>query len=85
MKENNIVLTGGHAATTALAVVETIKKRALPWNLFWIGTKKAVEGQNIETLEAEILPEYGVTFCPIITGRIQRKFTQEFYLAERQS
>lgn len=76
MKENNIVLTGGHAATTALAVVQAVKKRGLAWKIYWIGTKKAVEGQSVATLEAQILPEYGVVFCPIVAGRIQRKFTR---------
>ncbi len=76
MKRNNIVLTGGHAATTALAVVREIKKRRLPWKIFWIGPYRAIEGSNIATLESDILPKHGIVFKPIFTGRIQRKFTK---------
>lgn len=71
-----IVLTGGHAATTAIAVVQEIKSRSLEWQVFFIGVMKAIEGKNIKTLESEILPKYGVSFLPITAGRLQRKFTR---------
>lgn len=75
LKDINIVFTGGHAATTAIAVVEEIKKQKLPWNLFFIGSKYAVEGKKVTTLEFRVLPEYGIRFIPLITGRLQRRFT----------
>lgn len=71
----NIVLTGGHGATTAIAVVEEVKSRGLNWKIYFIGVKTAMEGKNIKTLESEILPKYGVDFLPLTTGRLQRKFT----------
>ena len=77
-KRNNtlkIVLTGGHAATTAVAVVEEIKSEGLNWELYWIGVKNAIEGKKVVTLESEVLPRLGVKFLPLTTGRIQRRFT----------
>ena len=73
-----IVLTGGHAATTALAVTEELIRRSgqkYIWDIFWIGTKRALEGKKVLSIESVILPRAGVKFHPIITGRIQRKFT----------
>ena len=79
-KVKKIVLTGGHAATTALSVIEELVRRSrnednLSWDLYWLGTKMAFEGKKIPTLEFEIFPDRGVTFQHIISGRIQRKFT----------
>lgn len=71
----NIVLTGGHAATTAISCIEEIKSRKLDWNLFWIGPKSAVEGRLVPTLASKIMPKLDVKFIPIITGRLQRRFT----------
>lgn len=76
-KKIKIVLTAGHAATTALAVVEEIKKRqnTKNWQIDFIGVKRAFEGKRIPTLESHILPKMGVTFRQIITGKLQTKFT----------
>jgi UDP-N-acetylglucosamine--N-acetylmuramyl-(pentapeptide) pyrophosphoryl-undecaprenol N-acetylglucosamine transferase len=70
-----IVLTGGHAATTAVAVIQEIKTEGLNWDLYWIGVKNAIEGKKVVTLESEVLPKLGVKFIPLTTGRIQRRFT----------
>lgn len=70
-----ILLTGGHAATAAYATVEGIKKRGHFKDIFWIGTKNALEGKSFQTLESQILPPLGVTTYWIPGGRIQRKFT----------
>lgn len=75
MKRNKLVLTGGHAATTAVAVVEEIKSQNKDWKLYWIGVKNAIEGKKIVTLESEVLPRLGVEFLPLVAGRLQRKFT----------
>lgn len=71
-----IAMTGGHAGTTAAAVVEEIKLQRKDWDLYWIGAERAIEGKNVRTLEAEILPEMGVTFLPLTTGRLQTRFTR---------
>ncbi len=70
-----ILLTGGHAATAAYAVIEALKKRDYFKEIFWIGVKGAIEGKNVETLESQILPPLGVTTHWIPGGRVQRKFT----------
>lgn len=75
MQENNIVLTGGHAATTAFAVIKSIKDKHPAWRIFWIGAKTAIEGKAVPTLESEIFSQEGVFLKPIFTGRIQRKFS----------
>lgn len=75
MIKNNLVLTGGHAATTAVAVIEEIKLQKKDWKLYWIGVKNAIEGKKVVTLESEVLPRLGVKFLSLTTGRLQRKFT----------
>lgn len=77
MKKNKktIVLTGGHAGTTALAVVEEIEKQKLNWKIHWIGVKKSIEGKNVLSLEYSYLNKKDVFFHPIITGRLQQKFS----------
>lgn len=65
-----VLLTGGHAATTALAVVQEIKHQRLPWNLHWVGTKSAFSGLKSQTFEMKILPEYSVAVHQIVSGKI---------------
>ncbi len=73
--EIKIVLTGGHAATTALAVVQEIRLRSLNWKIYFAGATSAIEGKKTKTFESEVLPKHDVIFLPLITGRVQRKFT----------
>ena len=70
-----LVLTGGHAATTAMAVVEEIAKRKKNWDVHFIGPQRAMEGMNIPTLESVIYPKIGVSFQGLFTGRLQRHLT----------
>jgi UDP-N-acetylglucosamine--N-acetylmuramyl-(pentapeptide) pyrophosphoryl-undecaprenol N-acetylglucosamine transferase len=73
-EKNKIVLTGGHAATTALATVEELIRRG-SWDIYWIGAKTAIEGKGIPTLESELFPKIGIRSYKIISGKIQRKLT----------
>jgi UDP-N-acetylglucosamine--N-acetylmuramyl-(pentapeptide) pyrophosphoryl-undecaprenol N-acetylglucosamine transferase len=75
INKTNIVFTGGHAGTTALAVVEAIKKTDLDWEIHWIGPLYAVEGKKEVTLEAKLFPQEKIVFHPLFSGRVQRKFT----------
>lgn len=75
VKEKKIVLTGGHAATTALATALTLKKRWENIKIYWIGVKTAFEGEKTQSLESKILPKEGIIFKSIIAGRLQRRFT----------
>jgi len=73
-KKNKIVLTGGHAATTALATIEELI-RDEEWDIYWIGSGKAMEGKDVPTLESRIFPKIGIKSYEIISGRLQRKLT----------
>lgn len=70
-----VLFAGGHAATTAVALIEEVRAEKLNWKIYFIGSKNAVEGKNISTLEFESLPKMGVTFFPLMMGRVQRRFT----------
>lgn len=76
MNNPKIVLTGGHAAATAYAVIEKIKLIKPDWIIYWIGTKWAIEGKLDKTLEYKTFPGMGINFIDIKAGRIQRKFTK---------
>ncbi len=75
-EKRKIVLTGGHAATTAISVVEQLlrKRGNFEWDIHWIGATKAIEGKSVPTLEYQIFPKLNVKFHPIIAGRIQKRF-----------
>lgn len=72
---NKILLTGGHAATTAMAVIEELVRCGFGEDIYWIGSKYAIEGKKAKTLESQIFPEMGVKSYSIVSGRLQRKFT----------
>lgn len=75
-KSKRIVLTGGHAATTAYAVIQRLKEdKEINWKISWIGASSAMEGKKIPTFESEILPKMGVDCYFLVAGRLQRRFT----------
>ncbi|MBN1168326.1 glycosyltransferase [Candidatus Woesebacteria bacterium] len=78
LKDKKILLTGGHAATTALSVVMEIQDRygEKSPKIYWVGPKYAMEGSKVPTLASIILPKKGVEFVPIIAGRLLRKFNK---------
>ena len=78
MKSKKILLTGGHAATAALALVDTLETdKKIKWDIYWVGSKKATEGGKNETLEYKIFSEHkSVKNYSIISGRVQKKFTK---------
>lgn len=71
-----LLLAGSHAGSTAIAVIEEIKKRNLNWEIHWIGKRFAEEGKTTETLEYKNLSKYGVIFHNLESGKIQTKFTR---------
>jgi UDP-N-acetylglucosamine:LPS N-acetylglucosamine transferase len=78
MKGNkiNILLTGGHAGTTGLAVIEEIKKRFPEANISWIGSKSVISGSKATSIEYKIYPSLGVRFYNLAAGKLQTKFTR---------
>jgi len=70
-----ILLTGGHAASTAYAVFNELKKRDVKNKIYWIGSKYAVEGKKYHTLEYELFSKADVQSFSLDSGRLQRRFT----------
>ena len=70
-----IILTGGHAASSAFVVVEEIRRIKKPWDIYWIGFKSSLEGEKYTTLSSMFFPKYGIKTYSLFTGRIQRKWT----------
>jgi UDP-N-acetylglucosamine--N-acetylmuramyl-(pentapeptide) pyrophosphoryl-undecaprenol N-acetylglucosamine transferase len=77
-KKIKILLTGGHAATIGIAVVEELRNqyKDSEIEIFWIGSKKAIEGSKAATLEYKIYPKIGIKTYSIDAGKIQTKFTK---------
>lgn len=69
-----ILLTGAHF-TPAYAVIEKLKKME-DVKVVYVGRKTTLEGDHTASVESQVLPSLGVRFIPIITGRLQRSFTQ---------
>lgn len=77
MANLRIVLTGGHAGTAGIAVISELRKIEKLNNaqIFWIGSKIAIEGKKAGTIESGVLPKLNVNFVPITAGKLQTKFT----------
>ena len=73
--KSKILITAGHAGSTAYALITTIKKYMPECELVFVGSESAIEGSKIPTLENTYFPKIGVSYIKIIMGRIQRKFT----------
>jgi UDP-N-acetylglucosamine--N-acetylmuramyl-(pentapeptide) pyrophosphoryl-undecaprenol N-acetylglucosamine transferase len=71
-----VILTGGHASTTAIAVVEEmLRRKGNNWDLYWIGPQNTIEGKYSPTLASIGLPQKSVMFYPINAGKLQRKLS----------
>jgi len=70
-KARKVVITGGHL-TPALAVIEELQKRN--WEIIFIGRKYATEGDRTLSVEAKLIPQLGIPFYPLTTGKIRRHF-----------
>lgn len=73
-----VLLTGGHAATTAISVIEELIRRygKEGVDISWIGSRFVLEGKKIDGLELKIFPDFGVKTYLLNAGRLQRKFTR---------
>ena len=72
----NILLTGGHGATTGIATVKEIVSRYPNAKISWIGAKSFLPGTKISSLEYKIYPSMGVKYYAINAGKLQTKFTR---------
>lgn len=76
MKQNKkLLLTGGHAGTTAIALVQSLRTIDHAISFYWIGAKRATEGTNHATIESKYLPLLDVQVSSITAGKLQTKFT----------
>lgn len=80
MQKNNITnrkvaLSGGHAATSALAVIEKIQERHPNWKIIWIGSNKAFAKEKAMTLDFQLFPKMGVKCYSIQSGKLQRRIS----------
>ena len=73
-----VLLTGGHAATTAISVIEELVRRygKEGIDISWIGPRFPIEGKEVGGLELKIFPDMGVKTYLLNAGRLQRKFTR---------
>lgn len=75
-ERKKVVLTGGHAASTAFVVFEEIRRQNKNWDLYWIGSKSLFEGRNIPSIASIYFPKYGIKTYEIPAGRLQTRFTK---------
>ena len=68
-----IAVTGGHL-TPALAVIEELKK-ILGLTIIYIGRANSAEGDKSPSAESVVIPNLGLKFYAISTGRLQRRFS----------
>lgn len=64
MQQKKLLLTGSHAETTALAVVQEINARNLDWEIHWLGENN----KNLSDL--------GIVSHIFESGKIENKFTK---------
>lgn len=70
-----VLLTGGHAGSTAYSLIERIKRSKPLWKIIFIGAGSAFEDKKVPTLESEYFPKIGVEYIPLTSGRLQRRYS----------
>lgn len=73
MKLTKVVICGGHLAP-AVAVIEELQ-RVKNYQIFYIGRKRALEGDTSLSLEFLTVNKLNIPFYSIYCGRLQRSFT----------
>ncbi len=71
--KTKVLITGAHF-TPAVAVIEGLKKYP-GVEVIYVGRSSTMEGDKSKSAESQILPQLGIRFIPIISGRLQRSFT----------
>ncbi len=74
---NKILLTGGHAGSTALATIKAIQKaRRATQEIYWVGAASAHTGINTgKTFEEREFGKHDINYLKIHAGKIPRKIT----------
>lgn len=68
MRQSKILLTGGHAVTTALATIEELIRRKANYETYWVGSRSS---------ETSVFLRRGVSTYKIYAGKLERKFSQQ--------
>lgn len=75
-KKFEVMVAGGHAATTTLATIIELQKHD-EIRISWVGSKYAIEGSHAFSLEYTLSRKLNnIKFYPIYAGRLQKKFTK---------
>lgn len=72
-----VIITGGHHIS-ALIVAQELKKRG--FEVFWLGQKTALEGDQVESREYRDVLAAGIPFFDLKAGKIQPGFNFLFWL-----
>jgi UDP-N-acetylglucosamine--N-acetylmuramyl-(pentapeptide) pyrophosphoryl-undecaprenol N-acetylglucosamine transferase len=75
MNKNTILLTGGHAGSTALATIKQLQKIDKNLSIHWVGAASAFTKSKSQTLEAREYQKHSITYHKINAGKIPRKIT----------
>lgn len=78
--KKKILLTGGHAATSALAVIEKLQEVHPEWIISWIGSRQAFAKEKATTLDFQLFPKMGVDCYSIIAGKLQRSLSLSTFI-----
>lgn len=68
-----ILICGGHLSP-ALGVIEKLKEKK-DYEIYYVGRKKALEGDDAESLEFKTINKLKIPFYNLICARLQRSFT----------
>lgn len=80
----NILITGGHAGTTSIALIEELIRREnneKAFNIYFVGSNSALEGKNIKPIEEDVLSKMGIKHYKIRAGKLPRKIKKEALLS----
>lgn len=69
-----IVITGGHL-TPALALIEILQKEN--WDIYFFGRAYAMQRDTKPSLESQLIPQRGIKFIQLNTGRFRRHIDLE--------
>lgn len=74
-----VLITGSHF-TVAQAVIEELKKYP-EIEIVYVGRKHTIEGDKTPSVESQVLPELGVKFISINTGRLRRYISIQTFIS----
>ncbi|MFC1646829.1 glycosyltransferase [Patescibacteria group bacterium] len=80
MTKKKICITGGHL-TPAVSLIEEITNRKYPWEIIFVGRKKALERDKHTSEEYRIIKKHNILFVSLTTGRLRRFASLDTFLS----